>query len=533
MAEAGGAGGGWSNARSAAGNRSPWLIAGVVSLATFMEVLDISIANVSLDHIAGELSASYDETTWVLTSYLIANAIAVPISGWLSKVVGRKRFYMACVALFTVSSLFCGLAPSLPLLIIARVFQGIGGGGLAPSEQSILTETFPPAKRGGAFAIYGLTVITAPILGPTLGGFITDQTSWHWIFFLNVPVGLLSLFLVHTFVVDPPLLEEERKKRLSGGLKVDVLGILFLVAWLGCQEYALDRGQRLDWLQSGSIRLAAIVAALSAIGLFVWEWRSKDPVFDVRLLFRRSYFLSILAMLTTGAVLLSTTQMIPQFLQQALGYTASDAGLAMTFGGLVTIVMMPIAGIAVTRVQPKYLMMGALASEVIALFLFTRLSSEVNWWWAAFARMGLAFGLPFLFLPISTSAYADVPPEKIPEASSQINLARNLGGSIAISIAQAVFEQRSQFHQARLVETVAPGTTNDATWTFQAGRAFASQGASAAQAATAQLYQVIQKQAEVLAYVDVFWVLTIGVAIVTPLLIFLKKVPLGAGASAH
>ena len=222
MAEAGGNGGGWSDARSAAGNRSPWLIAGVVSLATFMEVLDISIANVSLDHIAGELSASYDETTWVLTSYLIANAIAVPISGWLSKVVGRKRFYMACVALFTISSLFCGLAPSLPLLIIARVFQGIGGGGLAPSEQSILTETFPPAKRGGAFAIYGLTVITAPILGPTLGGLITDQTSWHWIFFLNVPIGLLSLFLVHTFVVDPPLLEEERKKRLSGGLKVDV-----------------------------------------------------------------------------------------------------------------------------------------------------------------------------------------------------------------------------------------------------------------------------------------------------------------------
>ncbi len=269
------------------------------------------------------------------------------------------------------------------------------------------------------------------------------------------------------------------------------------------------------------------------IGLFIWEWRQKTPVFDVRLLFRGSYFLSILAMITTGAVVLGTTQLIPQFLQQALNYTASDAGLAMTFGGLVTVVMMPLAGFSVTRIQPKYLMFGALVSEVIALYLFTKLNSEVNWWWAAFARMGLAFGLPFLFLPINTAAYSDVPPEKIPEASSQINLARNLGGSLAISISQAVLEQRSQFHQARLVETVAPGTRNDATWTFEAGRAFASQGAAAAKEATAQLYQVIQRQAEVLAYVDVFWLFTIGVAIVAPLMLFLKKVPLGQGAAAH
>lgn len=518
----------WTNERSAAGNRSPWLIAGIVSLATFMEVLDISIANVSLDHIAGSVSASYDESTWILTSYLIANAITIPIAGWLSNVVGRKRFYMISVALFTVSSFFCGIAPNLVFLIIARVVQGVGGGGLAPSEQSILTETFPPEKRGGAFALYGLTVIAAPILGPTLGGVITDNFSWHWIFLLNIPVGLISLFLVQTFVVDPPKLEEERKARLKNGLKVDAPGIVLLILWLGCLEFVLDRGQRDDWLQSGVIRGFLVVSVVSGITLWIWEWNHKHPVFDVRLLARRSYAIAVLVMLVTGAVVLGTTQLIPQFVQQVLGYTSSDAGMAMTLGGLATVVMMPLAGILSGKVQPKWLIMAGLTSEAVALFAFTRIDSEVSWWWIAGSRLLLAIGLPFLFIPINSAAYSDIPPQKVPEASSQVNLARNLGGSLAISAAQTMLAQRSQWHQSRLVETVAPGDPNYQSAMSGLTAALHGQGASAAKAATGQLYEIVVKQAQVLAYIDTFWAFGWAVALVVPLIIFMKTVKPGA-----
>ena len=518
----------WTPERSAAGDRSPWLIAAIVSIATFMEVLDTSIANVTLDHIAGSVSASYDEATWVLTSYLIANAVAIPISGWLSNIIGRKRFYMISVGLFTISSFFCGTATNLGFLVLARIAQGVGGGGLAPSEQSIITETFPPEKRAGAFALYGLVVIAAPIMGPALGGFITDKASWHWVFLLNLPVGLVSLFLVHRYVVDPPKLEEERKARLKGGLRVDAPGIILLILWLGCQEFVLDRGQRLDWFGSGLITALTIVAGASVVLLFAWEWFRKDPVFDVRLLFRRSYAISILAMLVTGVVVFGPTQIIPQFLQQVLGYTSTDAGLAMTFGGVVTLFALPFAGILTNKMQPKYLMILGLASEALALWYFVGLNGEVSWMWTALARTGLAIGLPFLFVPINTAAYADVPPEKIPQASSQLNLARNLGGSIAISIAQTLIEQRSQFHQSRIVETLTPASANYQSFTQAARTAMAGQGASAASGATAQIYQAVVKQAQVLAYADVFWVLAISVGVVTPLLLFMKRVEPGA-----
>lgn len=516
--------GGWTPVRSAAGRHSIWLIASIVSLATFMEVLDISIANVALNHIAGGLSASYDEATWVLTSYLIANAIAVPISGWLSNVIGRKRFYMLSVALFTVASFFCGIAPNLTFLIAARIAQGIGGGGLAPSEQSILTETFPPSKRGGAFALYGLTVIAAPIIGPTVGGIITDTIGWHWIFLINLPVGVLSLWLVHTFVVDPPKLEEERRARFKGGLRVDYAGIVLLVLWLGCMEFVLDRGQRELWLQSPLIKAFLITSVVSCIALWIWEWDHEQPVFDVRLLARPSYAIAILVMLVTGAVVLGTTQLIPQFLQQVLGYTASNAGKALTLGGIVTVAVLPLVGRLTGKMQPKYLMVFGLASESLALFLFTNLDADVSWWWAATTRATLAIGIPFLFIPINTAAYAGIPGEKTAEASSQINLARNLGGSIAISIAQAVIEQRSQFHQSRLVETLSPGAPNYQHWLRSVQDAFSGQGAAAGAQASAQIYQAVTQQAAVLAYADTFWLLAIAVACVTPLILFMKKV---------
>lgn len=527
---AGGAPQAWTPERSAAGSRSPWLIAGIVSLATFMEVLDISIANVALDHISGSLSASYDESTWILTSYLIANAIAIPISGWLSNIIGRKRFYMMSVALFTVSSLFCGIAPSLTFLIIARIFQGIGGGGLAPSEQSILTETFSPKQRGGAFALYGLTVIAAPILGPTLGGLITDNFSWHWVFLINIPVGALSLFLVQRYVVDPPKLEEERQERLKGGLKVDAPGIILLILWLGCMEFVLDRGQREDWLQSGLIVSFLVVSVTSCVALWIWEWRHKTPVFNVRLLTSRSYVIAILIMMATGAVVLGTTQLIPQFTQQVLGYTASNAGEAMTLGGLATIVMMPLAGILVSKIQPKYLIMAGLAACSAGLLIFSQLTGDVSWWWLALSRMALAVGLPFLFINISTAAYTDLPPEHIAEASSQINLARNLGGSLAISLSQTLIAQRSQFHQSRLSETLTPYDPGYRSALRGLTSALHSQGVGAAKAATAELYGMIGKQAAVLAYIDTFWIFGIGIGALVPLIIFMKKTQPGQAA---
>lgn len=524
----GGSGEKWSPERSAAGDRSPWLIIGIVSIATFMEVLDTSVANVTLDHIAGSVSASYDETTWVLTSYLIANAISIPISGWLSNIVGRKRFYMASVVVFTVSSLMCGLATNLSFLVFARILQGLGGGGLAPSEQSIITETFPPEKRAAAFAIYGLVIIAAPVLGPVLGGWITDVVSWHWVFLINVPVGILSLFLVHRFVVDPPLLEKERRQRLRGGVRIDAPGIILLILWLGCQEYVIDRGQREDWFSSGLIVSMSIVAATALVLLVAWEWFRKDPVFDVRLLARRSYGISILAMTATGIAVFGPTQIIPQYLQQVMGYTATTAGLAMTLGGIATVFALPVAGFLTNHVQPRYLMMFGLASEAAGLWLFTGINTEISFAWVATARIGIAIGLPFLFIPINTAAYADVPPERIPEASAQLNLARNLGGSIAIAIGQAMLEQRGQFHQSRLVETLP--TSSEGYRTFTSGAQAALQtkvGGAAEPAAMYQLYETVRQQAQALAFIDVFWVLAVIIAAITPLLLLMKRVKPG------
>lgn len=520
----------WTAERSAAGDRSPWLILSIVSIPTFMEVLDISIANVSLGHIAGSVSATYDEATWILTSYLMANAVAVPISGWLSNVIGRKRFFMICVALFTVSSLLCGMAQDLGFLIFARIFQGLGGGGLAPSVQAMLADTFAPAKRGGALALYGMTVICAPIFGPPLGGFITDEFSWYWVFLINVPVGLLSLFLVNTFVVDPPKVEEERRARLHGGLKVDWLGIILLVLWLGCLEYALDRGQRLDWLEDTSIVAALSIAAVSCLFLFVWEWGEKDPVFDVRLLFKRTYLLSMFGMLMIAGVFLGTTQIIPQFTQQALGYTATSAGLAMMFGGMVTLVLMPVAGRMVSVVPGNYMMMAGLASEAIALLAFTHLNSDVSWWWVAIARIGLAIGIPFLFIPINTAAYSEVPGDKSAQVSAQLNLARNLGGSLVIALAQALLEQRQQFHQSRLVETLAPGDPSYRNWTSTVTSALSGQGGRAPLAAVGQIYQGVTQQAQILAYGDVFWMLAVAAAVLTPFFLLMKKIKAGASS---
>lgn len=513
---------GWSDERSAAGKHNPWLIVAIISMATFMEVLDTSIANVSLRHIAGGLSASQDEAAWVLTSYLVANAIIIPISGWLADVVGRKRYYMISVALFTLSSLLCGLAPNLGMLILARIFQGMGGGGLAPSEQSILADTFPPAKRGQAFAAYGVVVVCGPVLGPTLGGWITDNIGWHWIFLINVPIGILSLFLVHIFLCEPEAIKKERSEKLRGGLKVDYIGFALVALGLGCLELTLDRGERDDWFGSGFITATAIIAGLSLLGLVVWELSRKDPIVNLKLLGNRNFAITSLFMLTAGVVLFGTTALIPQFLQQVMGYTATDAGLALTTGGIATLIVMPLTGVLVGKVDTRMLLIPALLLQVLALYVMSGWNGAISYGDAAQGRLISAMGLPFLFIPINTAAYVGLKPEQTNQASALLNVARNLGGTFGISISQAMLIERSQAHQSRIVEQLNPLNPNYTEGLDQIGQTLSGATADGT-TQLGTLYQQVQHQADALSYLDVFHSLMIFVMIITPLALFVRQ----------
>ncbi len=528
MAQAQGGAQGWTPERSAAGNRNPWLIVGVLSLATFMEVLDTSIANVSLDHIAGGLAASRDQATWVLTSYLVANAIVIPISGWLSDVIGRKRYYMISVGLFTLASLACALAPSLAFLILARILQGIGGGGLAPSEQSFLADTFPPDKRGQAFAAYGVVVVVGPVLGPTLGGIITDNASWHWIFLINVPIGIASLLMVNALVIEPKVLEDERRERLKHGLKVDYVGFALIALGLGCLELFIERGEREDWFASNLIIATALISVLSLSLLIWWEVARKDPIIDLRLLGNRNFAITAAFMTTTGAVLFGTTTLIPQMLQEVLGYNATNAGLALTTGGIATLIAMPTVGQLIGRVDTRALLIPGLMMQALALWYMTGWNTGISYGDASMGRLISAVGLPFLFIPISTAAYVGIDPKKTNEVSALLNVARNLGGSIGIGISQAMLIQRSQFHQDRLTEGLNPLNPNYVDGLDRLGRMM---GGAGDQGQIGQLYSQIQQQAKMLSYIDVFHGAMIFVLCVIPFGLILRqgRSPAGAG----
>lgn len=528
--------GGWSPERSAAGGHNPYLIAFVVSIATFMEVLDTTIANVALRHIAGGLAVGLDESTYVITSYLVANAVVLSISGWLSTVLGRKRFYMICVATFSVASLLCGLAWNLEALVLFRIIQGLGGGGMATSEQAILADSFPPQKRGQAFAIYGVAVVVAPVIGPTLGGWITDTYSWHWVFLINVPMGLLSLFLVGTLVNEPSSAEQERAELLSKGLRVDYIGFVLIAVGLGALEFVLDEGQRNDWFGSNMILSFALLAAFCLLALIPWELSRDDPIVDIRLLGTRQFGACALVMLGTFAVLISTTQLLPQLLQTEVGYTAMLAGLALSPGGVATMMLMPVAGRLVSVVQPKYLIMFGAAVAALSMWHMTGLTGDISYGYAALARIYLAIGLPFLFLPVTTASYDGVPPEKTNQASALINVARNIGGSIGVAVAQTLLAQRQQFHQSRLIEHAAPSDLGYQQTIDQMTRFFQAQGASASDAssqAIAWVGRTLQQQVDFLAYIDVFWSLAIIAALLIPIAATLRSIDLGAPARGH
>ncbi|HVY59970.1 MAG TPA: DHA2 family efflux MFS transporter permease subunit [Xanthobacteraceae bacterium] len=523
---------GQGESRSAAGSHNPWLIAIIVSIATFMLVLDTSIANVALRQIAGSLGAGLDESTWVITTYLVANAVILPVSGWLSDVVGRKRFYMLCVAIFTLASLLCGLAPNLTALIIFRILQGLGGGGMAPSEQAILADTFPPEQRSQAFALYGVAVIVAPTVGPTLGGWITDNYSWHWIFFINVPVGILSLTLVQSFLVEPAVLQRERRERLAGGLRVDWLGFLLVALALGSLEVVLDEGQRNDWFQSNFIVAFSIVSVIAALLLVPRELLQEDPIVDIRLLFRRQFGASFVVMLAVGAILFSSTQLLPQLLQTQFQYTALLSGLALMPGGIAMLIMMPIAGQMPKFIQPKYLIVAGMAVVALAMWHMTSLSPGADFGFFSWARVYQMIGLPFLFIPISTAAYDALPPDKTNQAAALINVARNLGGSIGVSMATTILAQRTQFHQSRLVEHLIPSGVNFQQGLQQITEGLLHQGTAPANAkmqAIGWLGQTVQTQASLLAYIDVFWLFAVFVALLIPVAFVLRPISHGTG----
>jgi DHA2 family multidrug resistance protein len=505
---------------------SPWVVALVVSMATFMEVLDTSIANVSLRHIAGNLGAGQNESTWVLTSYLVANAIIIPISGWCSSVMGRKRFYMTCVALFTISSFFCGIAPSLGMLLFFRVLQGAGGGGLAPSEQSILADTFPPEYFGMAFAIWGIAVVVAPAIGPTLGGWITDNFSWRWIFFINVPVGCLSMFLTQNLVQDSPAAEEKRRAR-KGTFRVDYTGFALTVVGLGALQVVLDKGQEDDWFGSAFICAFAAIALLGILGLVLWETLVvDDPIVDIPLLVNRNLSSSMVLQFVVGFILTSTTVLLPQYVQTLLGYNATNAGLILMPGGIALMIAMPIAGKLVTRVQPKLMMAFGLGMTAFSMFYLTGFNTQVSFDHLIWVRVFQCIGLPLFFIPLNTIAYGNLPPGKNNNASAMMSLMRNLGGGIGISIAITLLTRRTQMHQERL--------SSKATHFYQPFVHFMNAAGGFTQHNLINFYGEIQQQATMLAYLDVFKIMGIGCLAVIGLILLLRRTRKGsAPVAAH
>src|SRR5580704_8900125 len=505
---------------------NPWIVALTVTLATFMEVLDTSIANVALPHIAGGLSASQDESTWVLTSYLVSNAIVLPISAWLSVLVGRKRFYMTCVTLFTVSSFLCGLAPTLGILVLCRVMQGLGGGGLATSEQAILADTFSIEKRGMAFAIYGMAVVLAPAIGPPLGGWITDNYSWRWIFYINVPVGFLSLYLTNRIVEDPPYMKIEQQKTLQN--PIDYMGLGLIAVGIGCLQYVLDKGQELDWFSSKKITILLIASIATLVWFVVNEWEQAYPIIDLRLLRQRNFAASAFMMFVLGMVMFGSTVLIPQFLQVLMGYTATQAGRALSLGAVVLIFMMPIVGQLVSRVDPRLLIAAGFTMTSMALYHMTTINMQIDFRTAAMYRVYQTLGLAFLFIPISTLAYMGIPRHKSNQVAGMNNFMRNLGGSIGISMLSTFLQRLSQKHQVFLSAHASAGDPQFTQRLAGLTQTFTSQGIPAYEAnvrAYSMMSRTITGQASTLAYVDI---ITIGAAVVlclAPLPFLMKRPP--------
>jgi MFS transporter, DHA2 family, multidrug resistance protein len=508
---------------------SPLAPAGVVAisvmLATFMEVLDSTVVNVSLPHIAGNLSAGTDESTWVLTSYLVSNAIVLPATGWLSRVFGRKRFYMTCVTGFTLASILCGFAPTLMWLVVFRILQGLAGGALQPISQAILLESFPLRKRGLGMAIFGIGVIFAPIIGPTLGGWITDNFTWRWIFFINAPVGALSLLLTQMNIADPPYLQR-------GVSKVDYFGLGLLAVGIGSLQVVLDKGQREDWFSTDWIVQLSILSVVCLVVLIIWELRNKTPILNLRIFAVRNFAPATVLMFTLGIALYGSLVLLPLFLQELLGYSAMQSGMAMSPGGIGTLICMPFVGFLVGRRDARYMVIFGLAMVSASMFMMTHYNLQISFWDAVWPRVVMGVGLAFLFVPLATVGFSFMPRDQTGNATGIFNLLRNIGGSVGIAFVTTMLARRAQFHQARLVEHMSyydPHFQQLSKATIAKLMA-AGQSAGAAQhEALGLTYSTVIRQATTMSFIDCFWLIGVGVLVVIPLVFIMRRPPRQTG----
>src|ERR1700726_273335 len=514
---------------SGTGAVNPWVIAILVALASFMEVLDTTIANVALPYIAGGMGVSEDEASWVVTTYLVANAIILTASSYLAKTFGRKPFFLISLGLFTLSSLLSGFAPNLNALLLFRIMQGVGGGGMVPVAQSILADLFPPAKRGQAFALFGVAVVVAPVVGPTLGGWLSDNISWQWCFLINVPVGVIAMALIAMVLRASPTARAEARAQQEG-IRFDCVGFMLVATFLGALEVVLDRGLEDDWFGSPFIVTFTAICALAFVLMIPWGLTRRNPIIDLRMVATRQFGACFLVMLATGAILLATTQFLPQLVQQDFGYTATWAGLVLSPGGVVTMVMMFVVGRLAAKVQPKYLIVAGAVLIALSMYGMTNVYGDLGFWFMARLRMLFGIGLPMIFVPIMTASFDGIEPSKTDQASALINAARNTGSSIGVSIVSNVLTHREQFHQSRLVEQVIPSNPQYQDTLQRITSFFAGHGSSLAQAhdqAIQWIGQQVQAQASYLAYMDAFWVLMLISLSAVPLALALRKVKLG------
>lgn len=515
------------NQQSMVNSVSPWLIAMTVMLATFMEVLDTSVANVALPHIAGGLAVDVQESTWVLTSYLVSNAIVLPLSGWLSSLFGRKNVFLTCVALFSASSFLCGIAPSLGLLIFFRILQGMGGGALQPISQAILLESFPPEKRGQAMGVFGMGVVVAPIVGPTLGGWLSDNFSWRWIFFINIPVGMLSLFLTSLLVSDPPYLAT----RTVGRRRIDYIGLGLICLGLGCLQVFLDKGQTEDWFASNLIIVTGSIALISLVILIPWELFNGSPIINLRLMKDRNFAMGVLAMFVLGFILYGSILLLPVFLQQLLGYTAMLAGMVLSPGGILTLIMMPIVGSLVSKVQARYLIIAGLLIVAYSMYYMAGFNLQIDFWTAVNGRAITGAGLAFLFVPINAAAFYYIAKEKTGQGTAIINLVRNIGGSFGIAYVTTLLVRHTQMHQALLVHNLTPFNPIYEQAVTHARNLLIYRGVSPSQAGTEAMgliQRMLGSQAAIKAYTDVFQTLGLISLVMVPFMFLLKKTGPGA-----